>query len=195
MALIDDHEPQTVAAVRRAEVERGSTLLLDVPPVRVVTELERTRLHALLGGLMDRRHVNDALYRAVTAMRVEHRLVPGAYAVAFAMEGFEIPIDLRPLEDPVDEGIRLVAYIKEPRRLTDVVFDLPSIQGRLADHLRSLTREHAERIMCDLSSDGQEFTIADRCDPDERFAHRFSNGRYRPNYLRVTSLLPEVEHG
>jgi ABC-type transport system substrate-binding protein len=164
--------------------------LLEVPPVLLSTEMSAVRLRQALATYIDGRHVNDALYRAVLALRREFSLRPYAYVVTFPHEGFEIPIDLRPIAG--DPG-RLAGIVKEPRSVRDVPFDYAEIEGNLADHLAKLTREEAVQVLKQMSSDGQEFTISDRCSDDERFAHHFIEGAYRHNYRYVASLLPEVE--
>ena len=173
------------------QVHWNATDLLEVPPVLLVTEYEPLRIRQMIATFIDGRHVNDALYRAVVAIRREHRLTPHAYVVAFPQEGFEIPIDLRPV---TDGPARLAGFVKEPRGLREVVFDYAELEGSLADQLRHLSRGEAVAVMKQLSSDGQEFTLSDRCAHDERFAHTFVNGAYRHNYRYVSSMLPEVEH-
>lgn len=172
------------------QVHWSATDLLDVPPVLLVTEYEPVRIRQLIATYIDGRHINDALYRAVIALRREYALEPHAYVVVFPHEGFEIPIDLR---DVTDDPSRLVGFVKEPRGIGEVVFDYAELEGALADRLRSFSREDAVAIMKHMSADGQAFTVSDRCAHDERFAHTFVNGSYHHNYRYVSSLLPEVE--
>ncbi|MFW5741696.1 MAG: hypothetical protein ACOC2D_00345 [Spirochaetota bacterium] len=162
--------------------------LLDVPPVLLVTEYEPVRVRQILATFIDGRHVNDALYRAINAIRREYELEPYAYIVVFPDEGFEIPIDLR---DIGDRPGGLAGFVKEPRGTREVVFDFASLQGDLADHLSGVSREEAVAIMKKMSADGQEFTLHDRCAHDERFAHTFEDGVYRHNYRYVAATLPD----
>ena len=164
--------------------------LLEVPPVLLSTEMSNVGLRQALAAFIDGRHVNDALYRAVLAMRREFALQPFAYVVTFPHEGFEVPIDLRPIAG--DPG-RLAGIVREPRSVRDVPFDYAEIAGNLADQLATLGREEALQILKQMSADGQEFTISDRCSNDVRFSHHFIDGAYRHNYRYVASLLPEVE--
>lgn len=172
------------------QVHWNASHLLEVPPVYVVTEYEPVRMRQQLAGFVDGRHVNDALYRAIVAIRREFSLEPYAYVVVYPQEGLEIPIDLRVVTDRPD---RLVAFVKEPRGTREVVFDFAQLQGRLADGVSGLSREEAVATLKQLSSDGQEFVVADRCCADERFAHVFENGVYRHNYRYVASMLPEAK--
>jgi hypothetical protein len=171
------------------QVHWNTNDLLDVPPVLLVTEYEPVRIREILAGFIDGRHANDALYRAVTAIRREYELQPFAYVVVFPDEQFEIPIDLREISD---RSSGLAGFVKEPRGTHEVVFDYAELQGPLADHLSGVSRGEAISIMKQMSADGQEFTLSDRCAPDERFAHRFSDGAYRHNYRYVASTLPEI---
>jgi hypothetical protein len=164
--------------------------LLEVPPVLLTTELSAMRMRQALAGFIDGRHVNDALYRAVLAMRREYSLQPYAYVVAFPEEGFEIPIDLRLIQE---DQARLAGIVKEPRGVRDVPFEYVELEGRIADHLRGVSREEAIQVLKQMSSDGQEFSISDTCSHDTRFAHHFADGSYRHNYRYVATLLPEVE--
>ena len=172
------------------QVHWNATDLLDVPPVLLVTEYEPVRIRQMIARYIDGRHANDALYRAVLAIRREHRLTPYAYVVAFPQEGFEVPIDIR---EVTDEPAQLAGFVKEPRGLREVVFDYTELEGSLADQLRHLSRSEAVAVMKQLSSDGQEFTLYDRCAHDERFAHTFQNGAYHHNYRYVSSMLPAEE--
>ncbi len=184
------HDTLPTPGVTMNQVHWHATDLLDVPPVLLVTEYEPVRIRQMIATYIDGRHVNDALYRAVLAIRRDHGLEPHAYVVAFPREGFEVPIDVRPI---TDEPSRLAGFVKEPRGQREVVFDYAELEGSLADELRTLSREEAVSVMRHLSSDGQVFKLSDRCAHDERFAHTFINGVYRHNYHYVSSLLPEVE--
>lgn len=181
------HEPPGVTL---NQVHWHASQLLDVPPVSVVTEYEPIRLRQQLAGYVDGRHVNDALYRSIVAIRREFELQPYAYVVVFPQEAFEIPIDLRAVTDHPE---RLVAFVKEPRGTREVVFDFAQLQGKLADGVSALSRDEAVATLKRLSADGQEFVVSDRCCDDERFAHVFEDGSYRHNYRYVATLLPEVE--
>lgn len=176
-------------AVSLNQVHWHTSDLLDIPPVLLVTEYEPVRIRQLLATFIDGRHVNDALYRAVNAIRRECELEPYAYVVVFPDEGFEIPIDLREISD---RSPGLAGFVKEPRGVTEVVFDYTELQGPLADHLTGVSRSEAIAIMKQMSADGQEFSLSDRCAHDERFAHTFFNGHYRHNYRYVASALPET---
>ncbi|MFW5777213.1 MAG: hypothetical protein ACOCZB_08010 [Spirochaetota bacterium] len=181
------HDLET-PSVSLNQVHWHTSDLLDVSPVLLVTEYEPTRIRQILATFIDGRHVNDALYRAVTAIRREYELEPYAYVVVFPEEGFEIPIDLRDINDRAGG---LAGFVKEPRGMREVVFDFPSLQGGLADHLSAVSRDEALAIMKRMSADGQEFTLYDRCAHDERFAHTFDDGVYRHNYRYVAAALPE----
>ena len=183
----ETHDLET-PAVSLNQVHWHTSELLDVPPGLLVTEYEPGRIRQLLATFIDGRHVNDALYRAVAAIRREYELEPHAYIVVFPEEGFEIPIDLRDISDGAGG---LAGFVKEPRGAREVVFDFASLQGGLADHLSNVSRDEAIAIMKKMSADGQEFTLPDRCSHDERFAHSFDDGVYRHNYRYVASMLPE----
>lgn len=188
MADSNDHlKPDDVTT---NHVHFHATDLLEVPPVLLVTEYEPVRIRQLLATHVDGRHVNDALYRAVLAIRRETGLEPYAYVVVFPQEGFEIPIDLRRVSD---DASRLAGFVKEPRRTSEVVFDCAELQGPVADSICNLSRDEALAAIKALSADGQEFVLHDRCSPDERFAHVFEDGAYHHNYRYVATSLPEVE--
>lgn len=186
MSEIHDLETPSVSL---NQVHWHTSDLLDVAPVLLVTEYEPVRIRQILANFIDGRHVNDALYRAVTAIRREHELEPYAYIVVFPQEGFEIPIDLRDISDRAGS---LAGFVKEPRGTREVVFDFASLQGGLADHLSGVSREEAITIMKKMSGDGQEFTLHDQCAHDERFAHNFDDGTYRHNYRYVAATLPST---
>ena len=183
------HSPET-PPVSTNHVHFHATRLLDVPPVQLVTEYEPSRIRQRIALHIDGRVINDALYRAVIAIRREFDLEPHAYVVVFPQEGFEIPIDLRAISD---DPARLVGFVKEPRGTREVVFDFTQLEGKLADSLAGASRDQSIAVMKQLSSDGQEFTLDDRCSHDERFAHRFEDGAYQHNYRYVATMLPEVE--
>lgn len=167
-----------------------ATVLLDVPPVQLATEYEPSRIRQRIATYIDGRLINDALYRAVIAIRHEFGLEPYAYVVVFPQEGFEIPIDLRAISD---DPARLVGFVKEPRGMREVVFDYAQLDGKVADSLAGASRDQSLSVMKQLSSDGQEFTLDDRCSHDERFAHRFEDGAYYHNFRYVATRLPEAE--
>lgn len=179
----------TTPPVTTNQVHWNATQLLDVPPVLLVTEYEPLRIRQLLATFVDGRHVNDALYRAVIAIRNEYELEPHAYVVVFPQAGFELPIDLRGVSD---DQTRLAGFVKEPRGTREVVFDYPELQGPVADQLSGVSREVAVSAVKQLSADGQEFTLSDRCCADERFAHVFSDGTYHHNYRYVATMIPEI---
>ena len=169
-------------------VHWSSTRLLEVPPVLLVTEYEPVRIREDLATFLDGRHVNDALSQAVTAIRKEYELEPHAYVVVFPHEALEIPIDLRR-----DLG-RLVAPCRASSRSLAVpqksCSSTPSFAGPSRTQLVSVSREEAINGLKQLSSDGQEFLLSDRCCGDERFAHQFNDGRYHHNYRYVAAELP-----
>ncbi|TVQ28218.1 MAG: hypothetical protein EA382_02245 [Spirochaetaceae bacterium] len=186
-AQLDPMNP--TPAISHDRVLATTTDLLSMPPVSIVTELGTDQLRALIATFVDRRHTNDVLYRSITAIRTQYALAPGAYVVEFPRERFELPVDLREIDDR--PGL-FVALVKTPRGVDEVTFDLAEVAGPLADHLRTLSREDALRAMREMSGDGQEFLLHDRCDPDDRFAHRFEDGVYSHTYRIATAALPEV---
>lgn len=178
------HDLQTPGITMNQLHWRASDLL-EVPPVLLVTEYEPVRLRQQLAAFVDGRDVNDALYHAVLAIKREYELEPHAYVVVFPQDGFEIPVDLREI---TDESSRLAGFLYPPRGSREVVFDYTQLDGGLADQLRTFSRDEALASMKQLSADGQEFTLYDRCTNDERFAHRFEDGTYRHNYRYVAAV-------
>jgi len=166
------------------QVHWHTTDLLEVASVLLVSEYEPVRIRQLMANHLDGRQVNDAFTRAVLAIRDVHELEPYAYVVVFPDEGFELPIDLRPI---TDDASRLAGFVKEPRGSSDVVFDCAQLQGVLADQLCAMPRSQAVSALKTLSSDGQEFLLHDRCSPDARFAHVFIDGAYHHNYRYVAA--------
>ncbi len=177
-------------AVTLDQIHWNTSDLLEVPPVMLVTELEPSELRQRLAIFVDGRHVNDVLYRAVVAMRARYGLEPYAYVVVFPAFRVEIPIDLRPLSDQPDS---FVGIVKAPRSTSEEVFDLAELHGRVADELSALPREAIIGVLKEMSEDGQEFMIHDQCDPSDRFAHTFAEGKYWHNYRYIASELPELE--
>lgn len=185
--MTDDLETPTVTT---NEIHWSTSDLLDVPPVRLVTELDPMELRQRLAAFVDGRHVNDLLYRSVVAIRSSYGGQPGAYVVVFPDQRLELPIDLREVSD---EPGRLIGIVKDPRATYEMIFDLAELQGVLADQMAGMPREAAIGAMKSLSETAQSFTVHDRCDHDERFAHEFSDGTYHHNYRYVSSRLPGVE--
>jgi hypothetical protein len=143
-----------------------------------------------LAEFVDGRRVNEALHRAVSAIRINFAAEPNAYVVVFPAERLEIPIDLRELSD---EPGALVGIVKEPRSTLELMFDLVELQGVLADQIKGMPREFAITAMKSLSEDGQSFAIHDQCDPGDQFAHVFDSGTYHHNYRYVSASLPGTE--
>jgi hypothetical protein len=181
-----DLQPQ---AVTLNQIHWNTTDLLEVPPVLLVTEIEQSVFRQRLATFVDGRHVNSVLYRSVAAIRSHFALEPYAYVVVFPAHRLELPIDLRALSD---KPHHFVGIVKTPRGTSDEVFDLAELHGRVADELAGLPREAVIGTLKELSEDGQEFLIHDRCDPSDRFAHTFREGQYWHNYRYIASELPEV---
>ena len=94
---------------------RGNDIL-DVPPILLVTEMSVLQFRQAMARYMDGRHVNDALYRAVLAIRSEHELEPYPYVVGFPAVAFELPIDVREI---ADDPNRFVGLVKMPRGIRE----------------------------------------------------------------------------
>lgn len=180
-------EPVTVN-----QIHWRATTLLAVPPVELVSEIAPMDLRKLFARYIDGRHVNDALYRGVQAIRREFRLQPNAYVVLFPNLQLEIPLDLREVSD--DPG-RFAGFIYEPRATTEVPFDYAEINPRLADAIARRSREEAISAIKELSADGQEFTLSDSCAQHPAFSHHFEDGRYWHGYHYVAATVPEIERG
>lgn len=190
--VVTDHELHYLTAqpVTWNQIHWRTSELLDVPPVLLVTECDPLEFRKVMATFIDGRHVNDALYRAVQAIRRDHSLEPFPYVVAFPEHAVEIPIDLRPV---LDEPTQLAGIVMQPRSIHEPPFQLAQLDPKLAGTLHTSRREHAIEILKSLSRDSSEVVVSDMGDRDELFLHWFVGGSYRHSYRYVAAQLPEVE--
>ena len=163
--------------------------LLDVPPGLLVTERDPFEYRKETARFIDGRHVNDALYRGVLAIRREFALEPYPYVIAFPEHAVEIPVDLRTISG---EESQLVGILSLPRSIHEPPFLLTQFEGKMADLAQTRRREHSIRQLKDLSRDGSEVLLNDIGDRDDRFLHSFVDGVYRHSYRYVAVFVPEI---
>lgn len=164
--------------------------LLDVPPVLLVTECNPLEFRKSMAAFIDGRHVNDALYRAVQAIRRDYELEPFAYVVAFPQYALEFPVDLRPI---LEEETKLAGIVGMPRSIHEPPFVLTQLEAKLAEQVHGLRREHAIDLLKNMSRDSSEFILNDMSDRDDRFVHSFVDGQYRHSYRYVAADLSEID--
>lgn len=168
---------------------RGNDLL-EVPPVLLVTEIAVLQFRKVMARYMDGRHVNDALYRAVLAIRSEYELEPHPYVVGFPSLALELPIDIRAI---ADESDRFVGLVKMPRGIREPAFDVDDLDEALANHIRISQRSQSVQLLKTLTEDGSEIELNDSCETDGGFRHLFRDGSYEHSYRYVASMIPELE--
>ena len=168
------------------QIHWNTSELLEVPPVRLVTELDPSRLRQLLAAFVDGRQVTEVLQRSVHAIRANFATEPHAYVVVFPDHRLEVPIDLRAISD---EPGSYAGIVKEPRSTNELVFDLAEVQGTVADQMVGMPREYTISAMKSLSELGDTFLLHDICDSSDRFAHVFDDGAYHHSYRYVSAHL------
>ncbi|MCK4514905.1 MAG: hypothetical protein KAU31_06585 [Spirochaetaceae bacterium] len=167
--LQDASFPPSTPLITWDQVHWRTNQLLDVPPVLLVTECDPFEFRKAMARFIDGRHVNDALYRGVLAIRRESDLEPHPYVVAVPEHAAEIPVDLRAISE-----------------------EEPQLDADLADHVHTCRREQAIQLLREMSRDGSEISISDIGDHDDRFFHSFVDGVYRHRYRYVATHVPEV---
>lgn len=185
----DDTDPSSGASLTSDQVHWRTNRLLETPPVLLVTESDPLCFRKAMASFIDGRHVNDALYRSILAIRREFHLEPHPYVVAFPHHGVELPIDLREISDEPD---RLVGIVSIPRSTNEVPFLLTQLDDDIPDHELIRRREYAIQILKDMSRTGPEISVRDIGDRDNRFMHTFSNGVYHHSYRYVAAYVPEA---
>lgn len=180
-------QPGDRPTIRRAYLDWRCGDLLKVPPVEVVAHGEAIPFRQLLAQYIDGRHVNDALYRAVLAIRREYSLEPGSYVVVFVTQRFELPIDLRVLVDA--PGLVAIAYT--PRRVGDLPVCLSSVDDELANRLRGRPRDEVIALLREVGA-ASPIDLPDRCG-GECFRHRFSADGYERTFRYVSTGIPELD--
>lgn len=183
MSVNSDDQP----AFRRAYLDWQCADLLEVPPVEVVTHEPVIAYRQNVARFIDGRHVNDAIYRAVLALRREFGLESGPYVVVFPQYRFEIPLDLRPIDG--EGGLAAVAYL--PRSTTRTSVDLTSLEQELAGELRRLPRDAVIQRLKTFDPDGT-IELPDICG-SAVFVHRFAGRAYRHSYRYVAAGIPELD--
>lgn len=178
------------------QVHWRSNPLLEVPPVRLVTEMDPVALRTMLARYIDGRHINDVLYRAVLAIRKEYDLEPYPYVIAIRSGSVELPVDLM---DVSDEPGQLVGVVLEPRSVHVAPFVLPeSIAERLCPASQGAAdeagphREQALGLLKELSREGEPVVITDLCGHGERFFHQFADGCYHHSHRFIATTVPEL---
>ena len=170
--------------------------LIEVPPVRLVTEMDPVALRTMLARFIDGRHINDVLYRAVLAIRKEYDLEPYPYVIAIRSGGVELPVDLM---DVSDEPGQFVGVVLEPRSVHVPPFALPeSIAERAHQASPGAVdgggphREQVFRLLKELSEEGEPVVIQDLCGHGERFVHQFADGCYHHSHRSIATTVPEL---
>ena len=171
------------------QVHWRTNQLLEVPPVLLVTECDPIEFRKRMADFVDGRHVNDALYRGVLAIRREFDLEPYPYVIALPAHGAEIPVDLQAISD---EDSQFVGIVSLPRSIHEPPFLLTQFHSKLADLVNTQRREQAIGLLKDLSRDSSEITVSDIGDRDDRFFHSFVDGVYRHSYRYVAAHIPEL---
>ena len=187
--LHDDPLIPPAVSVTWDQVHWRTNQLLEVPPVLLVTECDPLEFRKAMARFIDGRHVNDALYRAVLAIRREFDLDPYPYVVALPEHAAEMPVDVRAVSG---EESQLVGIVSLPRSIHEPPFLLPQPNADVADVAHIRRREYAIQLLKDLSRDGSEISINDIGDRDDRFLHSFVDGMYRHSYRYVAAYVPEV---
>jgi hypothetical protein len=172
--------------------------LCEIPPVHIVTECNPLEFRKELARYIDGRLAQAALTEVVEAIRREYLLEPFPYVVSFPDDGFEIPVDLRPI---AEEESELAAIVTLPRSMSEAPFDLAQLNARLAEQLHTSRREEAIEALKQLSRDTSEVVVSDIGDRDDRFIHFFIEGVYRHSYRYLAAKLdpdsrtPSAENG
>ncbi len=175
------------ASIKRAYLDWRCQDLLRVPPVDVMSYEGEIPFRQLAARFIDGRHVNDALFRAVVAIRREYSLAPGPYVVTYPNQGFEIPIDLRAVEG--EDVLAAIAY--PPRSITGSPIDFSQLAEPMAARLRQMSRDEVVQALKEHAADG-ELELADACG-GAAFFHHFCGGTYRHSYRYVATGVPELE--
>jgi hypothetical protein len=178
-----------VAEVTSDQVHWRFHELIEVPPVLLISRVEPVTFRMAMARHVDGRHVNDALYRAVQAIRREFSLEPYPYVVGFPGQSAEILIDLRIIADLDDQ---LAGIVSMPRSLHDLPFDPGVVSPELREHVAGIAREPVIQQLKDLSRSGDDLVLPDSADHDGRYTHCFSRGLYRHSYRYVTVVVPEA---
>ncbi|MBU8912864.1 MAG: hypothetical protein KOO61_02500 [Spirochaetales bacterium] len=187
--LHDDSLIPPAVSMTWDQVHWRTNQLFEVPPVLLVTECDPLEFRKTMACFIDGRHVNDALYRGVLAIRREFGLEPYPYVVALPEHAAEIPVDVRAVSG---EESQLVGILSLPRSIREPPFLLPQLNIDAADLAHIRRREHAIQLLKDMSRDGSEISINDIGDRDDRFLHSFIDGMYRHSYRYVAAYVPEV---
>ena len=177
------------APVTSDQVDRRTSDLLEVPPIRLVSEFSPDQVRARLGLFLDEAHINDALSRAAQAIGEDSGFAAGAYVVVFPDLAMEIPIEVREISDAPGTH---AGFVYEPRSANEIVFDLTELYDDLADNLANSPRAEAISTMKDLSADGQEFALTDECCDSGAFMHLFEDGEYSHSYRHVSAAPPQA---
>ncbi|MEE8440650.1 MAG: hypothetical protein V3S41_02930, partial [Spirochaetia bacterium] len=157
-----------VPAMTWDQVHWRTNQLLDVPPVLLVTECDLFEFRKAMAGFIDGRHVNDALYRGVLAIRREFDLEPYPYVIVLPEHSVEIPVDLRAVSG---EESQLVGIVLLPRSIHEPPFLLTQLNIDVADLAHTRRREYAIQLLKEMSKDGSEISINDIGGCDDRFFH------------------------